>query len=188
MLLRQMREEYSHHTFMGRLVEEHGGVLPEVLPEIEASRVAVLPFVDSDWITFLVGFSITIDGIYGYPWSRAVMTATIRDEKYFKFYDAVLFPQEIGHYNFALTSLRSLINDDPGVLDQVVRIARESYPVYAQFIEGSFSYLEGVGADTSQILPKMEQIRNTYWPKEFGVALDENTATPDSDVEYGPGM
>lgn len=188
MLLRQMREEYSHHTYMARLIQEHGGSLPETLPEMQPVVETILDIADRSWVDFLVGFSVTMDGIYGYPWSKAIGTATIRDERYFRFYDTVLFPQEIGHYNFAQKSLRTLINQDPGVVDEIVSVARESYPVYVDFIKSSFRYLEQVGCDTTKILSHMEQIKNTYWPKEFGITLDEASATPDSDVEYGPGM
>lgn len=189
MLLRQMREEYSHHTFMARLIQEHGGTLPETLPEMEPVVDRIMDIADGGWLQFLVGFAVTMDGIYGYPWSKAIGTATIRDERYFRFYDTVLFPQEIGHYNFAQKSLRVMIADeDTDVLQEIVTIARDCYPVYVDFISSSFPYLEEVGCETTQILPHMEQIKNTYWPKEFGVSLDAALATPDSDVEYGPGM
>jgi len=187
-LLRQMREEYSHLTFMSRLVEEHGGSLPESLPALDEVFTKVVPFVDGDWLSFLVGFQVTMDGIYGYPWSRAVMTATIRDERYFKFYDAVLFPQEIGHFNFAMDQLRAMIDKDPETTNRIVAVAKAAFPTYLEFIETSFPYLELVGCDTSQVIDRIVQIYNTFWPKEFGVALDERTATPDSGVEYGPGM
>jgi hypothetical protein len=136
----------------------------------------------------LVGFQVTMDGIYGYPWSKAAMTATIRDERYFRFYDAVLFPQEIGHYNFAQKTLHNLVNENPDVVHQVVEVAREAYPTYVEFIGSSIPILDAIGCDTSQLLSKTKQIRDTYWPKEFGVAIDDAEATPDSDVEYGPGM
>jgi hypothetical protein len=188
MLLRQIREEYSHHTYMARLIEEHGGTLPESLPGLTAIGKVMMEIADTDWLHFLVGFQVTMDGIYGYPWSKAVMTATIRDERYFRFYDAVLFPQEIGHYDFAQRTLHRLVAEQPTLVSDIVAIARKTYPTYVEFIQTSFPYLEAVGADTSQILSRMEQIKNTYWPKEFGVAIDDETATPDSDVEYGPGM
>jgi hypothetical protein len=113
---------------MARLIEEHGGTLPETLPGLAAVGPRMLEIADTDWLTFLVGFQVTMDGIYGYPWSRAVMTAKIRDERYFRFYDAVLFPQEIGHYNFAQKSLHALINDQPELVYDIVAIARETYP------------------------------------------------------------
>lgn len=188
MLLRQMREEYSHHTFMARLIEEHGGSVPETLPELETAKEKIMVIADTDWLHFLVGFEVTMDGIYGYPWSKAIMTAEIRDERYFRFYETVLFPQEIGHYNYAQKALRDVIEADPESTKQITCIARDAYPVYEEFITSSFPYLQGVGCDTSEICLRMEQIKNTYWPKEFGVALDEASATPESDVEYGPGM
>ncbi len=188
MLLRQIREEYSHHSFMARLVEEHGGSLPEELPELRAVGEKMAAIADTDWLHFLVGFQVTMDGIYGYPWSKAIMTATIRDERYFRFYDAVLFPQEIGHYNFAQKSLHQLVADEPQLVDDIIGIARDAYPTYVEFISTSFPYLEGVGADTSAILSRMDEIKNTYWPKEYGVAIDDIAATPSADVEYGPGM
>src|SRR5665213_668830 len=87
MLLRQMREEYSHHSYMARLIEEHGGTLPESMPGMADVCQRILEIADTDWLHFLVGFSVTMDGIYGYPWSKAIATATIRDERYFRFYD-----------------------------------------------------------------------------------------------------
>lgn len=189
MMLRQMREEYAHHTFMTKLVEDHGASLPDALGEATAKPAeAAMEFANANWVSFLVGFQVTMDGIYGYPWSKAVMGATIRDERYYRFYDTVLFPQEIGHYNFAQKTLHELVADDASVLDEVIDVARNAYPVYVDFIASSFPILAAVGCDTSEILPRMQQIRDTYWPKEFGVAIDESTATPDSDVEYGPGM
>ena len=116
------------------------------------------------------------------------MTATIRDERYYKFYDAVLFPQEIGHFNFAMAQLRSMIDKDPETTAWIIEIAKAAFPVYLEFIGSSFPYMEDVGADTSEILHRTTQIYNTFWPKEFGIALDEATATPECDVEYGPGM
>jgi hypothetical protein len=187
-MLRQMREEYSHHTYMARLIEEHGGQLPEALPGLSVVRDKMMAIADADWLHFLVGFAVTMDGIYGYPWSKAIATAVIRDERYFRFYDTVLFPQEIGHYNFAQASLRTMVEDDPGVVHDIVGIARDAYPVYVEFITSSFPYLEGVGCETAEILPFMEQIKNTYWIREFGVPLDPELATPDSDIEWGPGM
>jgi hypothetical protein len=188
-LLRQIREEYAHSTFMARRVEELGGAVPESLQAMEGPRRDILDLANESWISYLVGFAASIDGIYGYPWSRAVWTATVTDEKYLKFYDTVLFPQEIGHYNFAKAELDRLLKEgDDGARDQVRDVAVRAYPVYIDFISTSFPYLEAVGADTTAILPKTEQIKNTYWPKEFQIALDESLATPDSDIEYGPGM
>lgn len=187
-MLRQMREEYSHHTYMARMIEEYGGQLPEGLPGLSAVRDTMLAIADVDWLHFLVGFAVTMDGIYGYPWSKAIATAVIRDERYFRFYDTVLFPQEIGHYNFAQASLHSMVAAEPGLVNEIVGVARDAYPVYVEFITSSFPYLEGVGCDTSGILPFMDQIKNTYWVREFGVALDAEMATPDSDIEWGPGM
>lgn len=187
-LLRQMREEWAHHTYFARLVEDLGGTVPDRLPELEDLRDAVVDIADRSWLAFIVGFETTLDGIYGYPWSRAVMTATVRDERYYKFYDTVLFPQEIGHYNFSQACLRKILADDPDAASDVVKIAQEAYPLQVAFIESSFPYLEGIGADYSQVLEKMEQIKHTYWPREYGLTLEEGYATPDSDVEYGPGM
>jgi hypothetical protein len=184
-----MREEYSHSTFMGRLVEGRGRVVPESLEELEGPRLEILELANNGWLSFLVGFAASIDGIYGYPWSRAVMGSKIQDEKYIRFYDTVLFPQEVGHYLFALGEIRSLLaNDDGTVLEEVKSIAAAAFPVYLRFIETSFPYLKAVGADTSCVIEKSEKIKNTYWPREFGFAIDEDAATPDAEVEYGPGM
>jgi hypothetical protein len=188
-LLRQMREEYSHSTFMVRLVEGYGRSVPESLSELEGPREKILELANRGWVSFLVGFATSIDGIYGYPWSRAVMTAKTRDEKYFRFYDTVLFPQEIGHYNFASGELRRLLaSDHDEVLETARAVASDAFPVYLEFIETSLPYLKAVEADTSAVIEKTEMIKNTYWPREYGFAIDDGTATPDADVEYGPGM
>jgi hypothetical protein len=189
-LLRQMREEHAHSNFMAKLIiEDHGGVVPEELSEMVPIRAAILDLANESWLSYLAGFCASIDGIYGYPWSRAVMTAKVKDPRYMRFYDTVLFPQEIGHYNFARGELTRVLElQDNGLKAELRDIAATAYGVYVDFIQTSFPYLEGVGAQTDQILEKTRRIKNTYWPREFGFAIDEDEATPDSDVVYGPGM